>query len=172
MIRTTVLALLTLVMGAVSAPIYAHSMKAAITKVVFNPRTENLEIMHRFLLHDAEHAVKQIFDKKADIIGSAETQQRFADYVAARFEIKDETGKTLPLKPVGHELEGKFFWIYQEVSIPNTKSLSLQHDALRDLWPTQVNTVNVEGNLGLETATFDGNIEIATIELKDIHKHH
>ena len=35
----------------------AHQQKIAITTVLFNPRTENIEIMHRFNLHDAEHAV-------------------------------------------------------------------------------------------------------------------
>ncbi len=60
----------------------AHQIKAAITTVLFNPRTENIEVMHRFNLHDAEHAVKALFDKHADIMDDIETQQQFADYVA------------------------------------------------------------------------------------------
>ncbi len=39
----------------------AHQQKIAITTVLFNPRTQNIEIMHRFNLHDAEHAVKALF---------------------------------------------------------------------------------------------------------------
>ena len=60
----------------------AHQIKAAITTVLFNPRTENIEVMHRFNLHDAEHAVKALFDKHADIMDDIETQQQFADYAA------------------------------------------------------------------------------------------
>lgn len=41
-----------------SAQLQAHQIKAAITTVLFNQRTENIEVMHRFNLHDAEHAVK------------------------------------------------------------------------------------------------------------------
>lgn len=62
MIQWSLAALLLMVCQAVSA----HQIKAAITTVLFNPRTENIEVMHRFNLHDAEHAVKALFDKRAD----------------------------------------------------------------------------------------------------------
>ena len=51
----------------------AHQQKIAITTVLFNPRTENIEIMHRFNLHDAEHAVKAMFKKTADILDDKDT---------------------------------------------------------------------------------------------------
>ena len=51
-----------------AAPLSAHQQKEAITRVLFNPRTGNIEVMHRFLLHDAEHAVKELVDAKADIL--------------------------------------------------------------------------------------------------------
>ena len=41
----------------------AHQQRAAITKVLFNKNTGNLEVMHRFFLHDTEHAVQMLFDK-------------------------------------------------------------------------------------------------------------
>lgn len=157
------------VMGAVSAPIYAHAQKAAITRVVFNPRTTNLEVMHRFLLHDAEHAVKEIFGGDADIIGSADTQQKFAEYVHERFSITNADNEKLELELVGHELEGKYIWVYQDVKIPAVTSLTIEHNALRELWPTQINTVNVEGKKGLKTATFSDSVELITINLDGVH---
>ena len=51
----------------------AHQQKTAFSTVLFNPRSENIEIMHRFRVHDAEHAVKQILGKDADIINSRKT---------------------------------------------------------------------------------------------------
>ena len=158
-------------MGAVSAPIYAHSQKAAITRVVFNPRTSNLEIMHRFLLHDAEHAVKEIFDGNADIIGSQKTRVQFAEYVNNQFSIINGANEKLSLTLVGHEIEGKFLWVYQEVTIPDTKSLTIKHNTLRELWPSQINTVNIEGASGLKTATFTGSVELVTITLDEVHSH-
>jgi len=153
--------------GAFTVPAAAHQQKAAITKVLFNPRTGNIEVMHRFYMHDAEHAVRQIFGKDADIIGSAETQSVFADYVGERFALT--SGETeLPLSPVGFEIERVFFWVYQETPITEGISdLTIKHDALRDVWPQQINTVNIEGLDEIKTATFDGSVELKTIRIKE-----
>jgi len=166
MIRPTLVVIVTLIAGAITAPVYAHSQKAAITRVLFNPRTANLEVMHRFSMHDAEHAVKQIFDGDADIISSKDTQEKFSKYVADRFSIMESDGKALVLESVGYEIEGKFFWVYQETKAPEAETLILSHNALRDLWPTQINTVNIEGKHGLRTVTFDGSEELITVNLK------
>lgn len=145
----------------------AHQQKTSISTVLFNSRTENIEIMHRFRVHDAEHAVKEIFGKKADIIGSQETQKQFSDYVNQRFNLFDSQEQPLPLKTVGFELEGKFFWVYQETLQPTKlDKLTVRHNALRDLWPEQVNTINVEGKGELQTLTFSDSIELQTISFK------
>ena len=142
----------------------AHQQKLAITTVLFNPRTENIEIMHRFNLHDAEHAVKALFKKTADILDDKETQTRFASYVANRFVLFNAQNDSLPLNLVGFEVEGKHFWVYQETAQPPAlQGLQIRHDALRDLWPEQVNTINVEGNGDLKTLTFTDSVELLEV---------
>lgn len=159
------LLLAVLIMGA-QAPTIAHQQKAATTKVFFNPRTGNIEVMHRFYLHDAEHAVRQIFGKSADIISSPETQSLFADYVSERFAMTDDGVTPMPLTPVGFEIERRFFWVYQETPMrEGIEELTFRHDALRDLWPEQINTINVEGMGAVKTATFDGSVEVASVTL-------
>ena len=144
----------------------AHQQKEAITRVLFNPRTNNIEVMHRFLLHDAEHAVKKLRNSDADIFNSVDDREYFSSYVHSHFEISDEDGHRLPLNPVGHEVEGRFLWVYAETAIPeDIESLSLRHDALRDIWPEQVNLVNVEHNSTVQSATFMGGSRELTIEL-------
>lgn len=153
--------------GAIFAPAEAHQQKAAITKVLFNSRTGNIEVMHRFYLHDAEHAVRQIFGKNADIIASGETQSIFADYVGERFALKNGDVE-LPLSPVGFEIERAFFWVYQETPITGGISdLTIKHNALRDVWPQQTNTVNIEGLGDVKTATFSGPVELKTITVNE-----
>ncbi|MGJ8680452.1 DUF6702 family protein [Paraglaciecola sp.] len=143
----------------------AHQQKSSISTVLFNPRTQNIEVMHRFRVHDAEHAVKQIFGKDADILDSKETQTQFSQYVDQRFSLFDNQQKPLPLKVVGYEIEGQFFWVYQETKQPaKLENLSIQHDALRDLWPEQVNTINVEGKGDLQTLTFTDSVELIKVE--------
>jgi hypothetical protein len=143
----------------------AHQQKMAITTVLFNPRTKNLEVTHRFDLHDAEHAVKEIFDGGADIMNSEKTQSDFAQYVVNRFAIYDMNKTQLPLSFVGTELEGKHFWVYQETPAPaNLAGLYIQHNALRDIWYKQTNTINVEGMGDIQTLTFTDSTEILSVE--------
>jgi hypothetical protein len=152
----------------------AHQQKTSISTVLFNPRTNNIEIMHRFRVHDAEHAVKEILGKDADIIGSKKTQKQFADYVHQRFNLFDSDEQTLPLKMVGVELDGNFFWVYQETTQstltfrPNQlDNMTIRHGALRDLWPEQVNTINVEGKGKLQTLTFADSVELLKLTFED-----
>ena len=154
----------------ISLSLQAHQIKAAITTVLFNPRTENIEVMHRFNLHDAEHAVKALFDKQADILDDKTTQQQFADYVTERFTLLNSEKQSLGLKTIGFETQGKFFWVYQETEQPPALSgLKIQHDALRDLWPSQVNTLNVEGVGDVKTLTFDGNATLLEVGFGTAH---
>ncbi|QHJ12416.1 hypothetical protein FX988_02673 [Paraglaciecola mesophila] len=148
-----------------ASSVFAHQQKTAISTILFNPRTENIEVMHRFNLHDAEHAVRHIFGKNADIIGSTKTQRQFSEYVSKRFAMSQENGQAILLKSAGFEIDGKFFWVYQETAEPEQlDNLVISHNALRDLWPSQINTINVEGKGDLQTLTFEDSIELLKVE--------
>ncbi|MBT0587902.1 hypothetical protein KIU71_15910 [Alteromonas sp. SM 2104] len=158
MVKLSKIKVLLLALVLVCCPVAAHQQKAAITKVLFNPRTNNIEVMHRFILHDAEHAVKRLFDGDADIYRSAQTQRQFSDYVLDRFSLSDQNGNVLPLSEVGFEVDGKFMWVYQETpQQPDIQGLIVEHRALHDLWPAQTNTVNVEGKGPVQTLMFGAN---------------
>lgn len=149
-----------------AAPLFAHQQKAAFSQVLLNPRTGMLEVAHRFWLHDAEHAVQQLFDSKADIIADPATQQRFADYVVARFSIQQSNGEILPLSFVGVEIERNFIWVYQEAPPPVGEQLTISHQALLEIWSGQENMVNVEGLGELKTLYFQAHRGVATIDLE------
>ncbi len=147
---------------------WAHQQKEAITRVLFNPRTNNIEVMHRFLLHDVEHAVKALREGNADILDSKSDREFFSSYVHQRFSITDQAGRVLRLRPVGQEIEGRFLWVYAETAIPEgtITLLTLRHDALRDIWPQQLNLVNVERNGNVKSATFTGGSTELTISFE------
>jgi hypothetical protein len=133
----------------------AHQLKTAITTVLFNERTGNIEVMHKFSLHDAEHAVQRLFDKAANMHTSDQTRQQFSDYVLARFKMADSEGQPIPLELVGYQVDGADFWIYQEAPIPaDLTGLQLQHQALQDVWSSQQNLVNVEGRGPIQSLRF------------------
>lgn len=153
--RQLMLALLSVLTIGLMSATSAHQLHTASTTVLFNERTGNIEVLHRFFLHDAEHAVKQLFDKKADIHQLDSTQAQFSAYVFERFGLQTLDGEPLPLNAVGYEVDGNNFWIYQETPIVDgLKGLRIKHKALHDLWPSQQNLVNVEGLGPIQSVTF------------------
>lgn len=128
----------------ISDAAHAHQQKEAYISVLFHQRTGNLEISHRFLIHDAEHVLDSLFAGGNDLATSPQTRQRFASYVEQHFALSSNQQDELPLTTIGHEVEGKYFWIYQEAPIPEGSSLSIKHSALHEVWPSQINHVNVE----------------------------
>lgn len=155
-----------LVPSALFTKAQAHQQKAAITRVVFNERTGTMEVMHRFYLHDAEHAVRQLIDSDADMIASERTQALFAAYVQQQFSLHSPSGEYLVLSQVGHEVDGNFFWVYQERTLPtDVTALQVIHNALREVWPDQINTVNFERGGSVTTLTFQGSDETLTVSL-------
>lgn len=123
----------------------AHQQKEAYTTVLFNDRTGNIEVSHRFYIHDAEHALAKLLDKRADIMSNEQTQTEFAQYIQQQFRLADSNESMLELGSVGFEIEGKFFWVYQEISKPkDITGVYLKMRALQDIWPAQINQINVE----------------------------
>ena len=149
-----------------SAPAAAHQQKEAITRVSFNARTDTIEVMHRFLLHDAEHASREILGKATDLWSNAQDRDRFEAYVHEGFELLDQNDRPIALTPVGNEIESEFLWVYAEAPIPpNLTSLTISHRALRDVWPDHINLVNVERDRKVRSALFGPGSEAITVEL-------
>ena len=122
-----------------------HSQNTAVTEDLFNPRSGMIEVAHRFSLHDAEAAVFDAAGARRDLAVSSEAQAAFASYVASRFALGGADGAEIELVVLGTEVEGAFLWVYQEGDVPpETSELRVRHAALQDVWPQQINQVNVK----------------------------
>lgn len=148
----------------------AHQQKTAVTRILFNASTGNIEVMHRFLLHDAEHAAGVVFGESQDLLESADSRALFSSYVINRFavEVVDSDGEstTLDLNYVGEEIDGQFLWVYQEaMQVADVSALRVVNLALRDVWPDQVNLVNIEKNGQIYSLSFIDTTESLEIEL-------
>jgi len=141
---------------------HAHQLQAALTTVNFSARTDSIEVIHRFYVHDAEHAMSTISGRRVDIMLDESTQQQFGKYVSEKFQLLDQDNKNLLLTLVGIELDGDFIWAYQEGPFPGRlSSLVVVNSALLDVLPEQVNTVNVECGKNLSTLEFSGELRVA-----------
>ncbi len=153
---------------AFASPVVAHPQKVAVTQILFNERTEQLEVAHRFALHDAENAAARISDARPDLIGSAEARQDFAAYVIEGFSLRDDDGTPLALTLLGTEIEAGYLWVYQETPLPAGKPiLTIRQDALRDIWPEQSNLVTIEYGRVFRSLTFKDSTQALTVSLEN-----
>lgn len=150
-------------------PILAHEQKTAVTRILFNDRTGNVEVMHRFLVHDAEHAASMIFGEGQSLLESEDSRELFSSYVVNRFAIEligpDEVIEPVSLNFVGAEVDGQFMWVYQEFEMPGSLTgLTVVNMALRDVWPDQSNLVNIERGGEILSLTFVEGSQILSVE--------
>ncbi len=150
--------------GASSA--FAHEQKVSITQIFFNPVSGNIEIAHRLYLHDAEHAVQEVWGS-ADLISDPEDLKKLALYVRSNF-ILGAGKKIFSLTPIGTEIDGNYVWVYDEVKIPKKriKALHIENYILRDVWREQSNLVNVEIGDFRKSEFFAGKDKVKKIMLK------
>lgn len=154
MIRSLIIAsLLALLFGA--GPSFAHRVPEGLTTIARNANTGAIEIVHRLHTHDAERALSELLQKPQLTLDTLEARAQLALYVESRFQIIDHAnGEPVKLTLVGAELDGEYVLIFQESATPLPNSLSLRHDALRDVIPNQVNTVNISLDSQLRTLVF------------------
>ncbi len=137
--------------------LFAHQKKEAVSRVIFNEHTVTIEVIHRFLLHDTEHASKRLFSKGNVSHNANVLQEYFVEYVGHQFSLKRLTAEVLPLTNIGFEVEGPYLWIYQETPLlPDIKRLIISHGALTEIWPEHINLVNVERNNKVRSLIFKG----------------
>lgn len=141
-----------------SLDVWAHRMPLGMTTVVYNPVTDSVEIVHRLHRHDAEQAMLQVIAEPGVDLMEVAVQARLALYVEAHFQIAavvdGKPDRVLALELVGAELEGDYVLVYQELPGQLPSEISVRNDILRDLFPAQVNRVNVTTDAGTRSLVF------------------
>jgi hypothetical protein len=124
----------------------AHQQKESYTTVLLNQRSGLIEIAHRFYIHDAEHAIAKVTGKTTDLTAEQSAKDDFALYVSRTFQLKySQADNLLALQTVGFEIEGKYFWLYQQAPMPNElNALHVKMTSLQEVWPSQINHINLE----------------------------
>tara|TARA_A100001037_G_scaffold106603_1_gene96857 strand:- start:1601 stop:2143 length:543 start_codon:yes stop_codon:yes gene_type:complete len=152
--------LLLVFMASLASRSTAHEQKTAFTDIFINERTGNLELAHRFIIHDAEHSLQKVTQlEQIDLARSPEAQAAFANYAAKRFAVILPNEKPLKLILVGQERERGYLWVYQEARIPAgfEFGFSIKNKILHDVVKGQVNTVNVRFRSQVSTLVFKEN---------------
>jgi len=166
----TRLSALLLAMALLAVPLQAHQQKSGLVRILFNANTGNLELMHRYYLHDAEHVTSEVFGTPANLLESSDDRELFASYVRNRFaaSMVDSSGgeSALELSYIGQEMDGLFIWIYQEIPVPgDLRELVIFNSVMKDIWPDQSNMINIEREGVIQTLDLSGPSDVGRVNL-------
>ncbi|MGK0238756.1 MAG: hypothetical protein ACI92G_002222 [Candidatus Pelagisphaera sp.] len=122
----------------------AHRLPEGLTTIELNETTGNIEIVHHLHAHDVEIVLSEILKDPQWSLDTLEAQAQLALYVEKHFQIIDRSnGKPVKLKLIGAELDDDEILVFQEAEAPLPSTLAMRHDALREIIPEQINTVNI-----------------------------
>ena len=164
---------LILLMLLVCGPGFAHQKKEAVTRVIFNQRTR----LHRSdpplsAPHDAEHARQADFRRQGRTSSAASRPKRtFPKYIMGPFQ----NGRTAAGRGIHPENRGATRWkadtsgSIRKPPIPkDIEGLQVIHNALRrDIWPKQVNLVNIERRKKIKSLLFAGQVGALEVRFGD-----
>jgi hypothetical protein len=154
--------------GIVYSPLAAaHRQHISWTAVEWNQETRNLEVVHRIHEHDAQLLLARQTNKPVDLT-RLQDRALLAIYVEDHFNllISDNTTSTKVLKLLGAELEDSYILVFQELNLdkPPT-SMTLHASLLMDLFPDQLNMINIRVNEPVTTLKFQLDDEAVVVEL-------
>ncbi len=112
-----------------ATPVLSHKLNAAETTIKQNPRTDSIEIVHRFYLHDVNHLMQALGKTKTGTVNDDDKYQAFTQYIIENLNISFNTTQNIPLTFVGSELENKYFYIYQEFKDTSSSDSALRLSA-------------------------------------------
>lgn len=136
-----------------AAPASAHRVHAGVTEIAVNPRTGEMEIVHRVFAHDLMAALDRDAVEAHSFLATADGLERVGGYARERFRMADGDGDLVSLDYVGAEVDGEFAWIYFVAPEPaRADAFIVDNDLLADTFDDQVMMTNLHFNSAVRTA--------------------
>ena len=145
----------------ISLSLEAHRAPGVLTTIEWNK--QRTEIIHRIHNHDAELGVAQIENLPLLSVNDAEGRARISLYVERNFTLF-QNGKTQNIELIGAELVDDYIFIYQELAYELGKDISIRNTILREIYPKQINQVNLFVERYIKTLQFGENDTILHIK--------
>lgn len=121
----------------------AHKYFFGLTEVSYNQRTQHVEVIHQFTLHDVQRALKKRFGDDFRI-DSAAADEKIQAWLENQFTLFDSNNEVANLEWVGFEADFQNIWLYQELPAKATNFCGwrVSNSLLMSEFAPQVNTVN------------------------------
>jgi hypothetical protein len=134
----------------------AHRQHINWSTITWNAASQQLEIEHQLHEHDAQLVLGNLQQELPDLLRTAD-RARVALYVAEHFSLALGEQDPATLELVGAELSGNMLFVYQSLSLTTApKTLTICTRILMDLYPDQINKVNIDITPPTQTLTFNG----------------
>jgi hypothetical protein len=154
----------------VTAFAFAHRMPGSLSTIKTNAETGIIEIIHRLHIHDAELGMVVLTGERQLTLEQLAGRARLALYVEEQFSIAPvvdgKNGKRLPLELIGAELDGDFVLVYQQYAGELPADIAIRDAILSDVFPGQINHVNVATGDEVRSLTFSEDDEWLTLHLE------
>jgi len=136
-----------------AAPASAHRVHAGVTEIAVNPRTGEMEIVHRVFAHDLMTALDRDAVEAYEFLETGAGLETVGVYARERFRMADGEGELYDLAYVGAEVDGEFAWIYFVAPEPGSAdAFIVDNDILADTFDDQVMMTNLHFNAAVRTA--------------------
>lgn len=137
----------------VAAPALAHRVHAGVTEIAVNPRTGEMEIVHRVYAHDLMTALDRTEAEAYSFLDTPAGLDTVGAYARGRFRMADGEGSLFDLDYVGAEVDGEFAWIYFVAPEPaRADAFIVDNDLLADAFDDQVMMTNLHFGSDVRTA--------------------
>jgi len=142
----------------IAMPSIADRQPGSLSTVKLNAATGNVEVIHRLHTHDAELGIIAILKDRSLTMDQLVGRAQLALYIEDRFTVAatdgNEIGAPLDLELLGAELDGEYVLVYQEFRGTFPAAVAVRNDILRDVFPEQVNHVNIALGGSVRSLTF------------------
>jgi len=144
----------------IAALSYADHKPGSLSTIKTGRESGSVEIIHRLHNHDAELGVIAALNDKSVTLDKLIGRAQLALYVEERFIVASVSdagvGAPLDLELIGAELDGEFILVYQEFNGELPSRIAVRDDILRDVFPDQVNQVNIATGGDVHSLVFRG----------------
>ncbi len=148
----------------------AHRLPGSLSTIKSNASTDVVEVIHRLHNHDAEDVLIEARNDRTLSVDSLEGRAALALYIEEKFLVADfsasKVGAPLDLQLVGAELSGDYVLVYQQLTGKLPAAIAVRDDIFRDVFPAQVNYVNISTGKEVRTLVFQGQDVWQTTELE------
>jgi len=144
----------------IAALSFADRQPGSLSTIKINAASGNIEIIHRLHNHDAELGIIAVHGDRSLTLDTLLGRAQLALYVEEHFRLAelgaDSVGAPLELDLIGAEVDGEFVLVYQEFTGTLPARFAIRDDILRDVFPEQVNHVNIAVTGEVRSLIFKG----------------